>query len=193
MVSVEIDPLLLAGNQWNWKEEMHSLLLEPALRPGLEGLKLLIDLGESLVAWGTDYIVTAPLEKGIPVGNRFSFLFLHLGEPLPLSEYRRSTLEEMRETASNLTGRAEFLIKLSGLSGTYRLTRCQFSRECILEAYENAVGDTTPVDKREHLVKRILEFPIPSVETVHGADGLSIPCFLSGFSTELVLANLNEN
>ncbi|PKM84380.1 MAG: hypothetical protein CVU86_07520 [Firmicutes bacterium HGW-Firmicutes-11] len=192
MVAAEIDPLLLAGNPSDWKEEMQSLLLEHALRPGLEGLELLLDLGEALVAWGADYIVTAPLEKGIPIGNRFSFLFLHLGEPLPLTAYRESSLEEMRETVSNLTGRAEFLIKLAGLSGTYRLTRCQFSRECILEGYDKAVGDTTPTGKRERLAKRIMERPVPSVETVHVADGLAIPCFLSGFSTELVLADLIE-
>lgn len=192
MVSAEIDPFVLGGNPCGWEGDIRSLLQDPALRPGLEGLQLLLDLGETPIACGADYIITAPLEKGMPVGYRLSFLFFHFGEPLPLSDYQKATLLEMRETASNLCGRAEFLIKLSGLSGTYRLARCQFSRECILESYDKAVGDTSPTDKRDRLVRRFMELPVPSVETVHAADGLAIPCFLSGFSTELVLADLTE-
>jgi hypothetical protein len=37
-----------------------------------------------------------------------------------------------------------------------------------------------------------MELPVPSVEIVHAADGLAVPCYLSGFSTELVLADLVE-
>lgn len=191
MLSVEVDPSAAAGAGCLTRAFYQSMLADPALEPALSGLSLLLSLNEPFLACGEDYIITAPAEAprngGAP--DRFTLLLFNFGAPLPWDEFRGNRPALVAQTAEDLTGRTEFLVRFESVTGEFRLVRCQFTRDSILERYGRAVSATAPTDPRDEMARRLLEHPVPAVETVLAADCLSVTSFLNGFSAELILAD----
>lgn len=191
MLSVEVDPSAAAGADCRTREFYQALLADPALEPALAGLSLLLSLDEPFLSCGEDHIITAPAganrNGGIP--DRFSLLLFHFGASIPWDEFRGTTPGVVAQAADELAGRTEFLVRFEGVTGEFRLVRCQFTRDSILERYGRSLSAAVLRDPREEMARRLLEHPVPSVETVLAADCLSVTSFLTGFSAELILVD----
>jgi hypothetical protein len=88
--------------------------------------------------------------------------------------------------------KAEILIKISGISGEYKMSRYKFSKDNIIMSYRVKLGNSHSVSKREKLTNRWAMTPTVSFSTVTAVDTLSIQSHLTGFGAELILIDRIE-
>jgi hypothetical protein len=96
-------------------------------------------------------------------------------------------MEETLEALKNFNDRAEILVKISGISGEYKMSRYKFSKDNILMSYKVKLGNIHSISKREKLTNRWAMTPTVSFSTVVSVDALSIQSHLTGFGAELIL------
>jgi len=163
-----------------------SLFEKSFMQPAAFAYKMLTALSEHVIAEEENYIISRP-HKNNSDKEAFSILFYNSTEKIREIAARDNTLEEVFEELKLFEDRAELLVKISGISGEYKLSRYKFSKENILMSYQVKLGNTHPTSKREKLTNRWAMTPTVSFSTVTSVDTLSIQSHLTGFGAELIL------
>lgn len=147
---------------------------------------LIKSLREHLVAFGDNYMITTPSKYPDDI-RQLSILVYNfsstLKEELGSSRGRADDLNAIL----NFNDSAEFLIRCSGISGEFRISRYMLTKENILVAYEKPDDEQTVPNKRRTLLNNWRTLPLVEFGDITVSDTLSLSANLSGLSAELIL------
>jgi len=152
-----------------WKESslfyMFMALMESDyMKPMAELLDFVGLRGEDIVAGAPGYIILRSRKDGNRgAHSSYSLLFYNFSDKLIKTAPGFLTQSLIKQEIGSYAKQTEFFIKLTGLSGQYRIARCQFRKEAILARYGREISVKSHVDSREILVHSWLEAPIFSV------------------------------
>ena len=121
--------------------------------PAAFAYKMLTALNEHVIIEEENYIISRP-HKSNSDKEAFSILFYNNTEKIREIADKNLMLEETLEEIAKFNDRAEILIKISGISGEYKMSRYKFSKDNILMSYKVKLGNSHSVSKREKLTNR---------------------------------------
>ncbi len=191
VVAVEFDT-----EETMWKESslfyMFIALMESDyMRPMAELLTSIGLRAEDIVAGAPGYIIMRSSKDGSHVPQySYSILLYNFSDRLIKTAPGFLTQNLIKQEIGAYAKQTEFFIKLTGLSGQYRIARCQFKKEAILARYRREINERMYADNRERLAHSWLEAPAFSVDTVAASPVLNVQAQLPGSSMELVLIDL---
>ena len=165
---------------------IEALFEKNGMLPASFAYKMLTALNEHIVVEEENYIISRPHKSNLDK-EAFSILFYNSTEKIREIADRNLSVEETLEELRNFNDRAEILIKISGISGEYRMSRYKFSKDNILMSYKVKLGNSHSISKREKLSNRWAMTPTVSFSTITSVDTLSIQSHLTGFGAELIL------
>lgn len=163
-----------------------ALFEKNGMIPAAFAYKMLTALNEHIIIEEDNYIISRP-HKSNSDKEAFSILFYNNSDKIKEMTEKGLTMEETLEELRSFNDRAEILIKISGISGEYQMSRYKFSKDNILMSYKVKLGNTHSVSKREKLTNRWAMTPTVSFSTITAVDTLSIQSHLTGFGAELIL------
>jgi AraC-like DNA-binding protein len=163
-----------------------DLFEKNCMLPAAFAYKMLTALNEHIISEDENYIISRP-HKSNSDKESFSILFYNNTQKIKDVAERNLTLEETLGELENYNDKAEILIKISGISGEYKMSRYKFSKDNILMSYRVKLGTSHSISKREKLSNRWAMTPTVSFTTITAVDTLSIQSHLTGFGAELIL------
>ena len=176
-----------------WKESslfyMFIALMESDyMRPMAELLASIGMRAEDIVAGAPGYIIMRSSKDGKHGTHAgYSILFYNFSDSLIKTAPGFLSQNLIEQEVKTYAKQTEFFIKLTGLSGQYRIARCQFNKEAILARYGRGINEIVDAGNREKLVQSWREAPVFSVDTITASKVLNVQAQLPGSSIELVL------
>ncbi len=168
------------------KVTMEAFFDSENMKPTARPYNLLKSLKENVVDSGQNYVVTTASKTSDDITS-MSILVYNVDEKIlkELCDLRNkeAVLERVREYDEE----NEFLIRTTGLSGDYRVSRYTLSKENIVSAYEDAIRQQTATGKRQAIVNNWSTLPHIEFSRISASDTLSLMNTLSGISAELIL------
>lgn len=165
---------------------IEALFEKSGMQPAGFAYKMLTALNEHIIIEDENYIISRP-HKSNSERESFSILFYNNTDKIREIAEKELSLEETLSELDRFDDRAEILIKVSGISGEYKMSRYKFSKDNILMSYRVKLGNSHTISKRQKLTNRWAMTPTVSFSTVTAVDTLSIQSHLSGFGAELIL------
>lgn len=165
---------------------IESLLEKSGMQPAAFAYKMLTALNEHVIMEEENYIISKSHKSSLDKES-FSILFYNNTDKIRKIAERDLSLEETLDELRDFDDRSELLIKISGISGEYKMSRYKFSKDNILMSYKVKLGNSHSIPKREKLTNRWAMTPTVSFSTVTAVDTLSIQSHLTGFGAELIL------
>ena len=146
---------------------------------------LLQGLKERVIASGFNYVVTTP-DKASDLSS-MSILIYNVDEELKNELASKATKDKILDLVKQHDEDTEFLVRMTGLFGDYRVSRHTLTRDNIISAYEDSLRHRSATDKRQTIVNNWSTLPHINFSRVTVADTLSLMSTLSGVSAELIL------
>lgn len=162
-----------------------EVFLLESMKPAARPFYLLKNLRETVVASGCSYLITAA-DKSPGNADSFSILVYNIPQELPAQVLRASSRDKVLELLKGCEAETEFLARLTGLSGTFRISRYRLSRENMLAAYEDGSRNTGGCGKRQNIINNWSTLPAIEFGRIIVSDTLSLRAALKGFSAELI-------
>ena len=150
---------------------------------------LIKSLREQVVASGDNYIITTSAKYPEEVKS-LSILVYNFNEKLKEEFNESRGRADDLKAILNYTDNVEFLIRCSGISGEFKISRYKLTRENIIVAYEDS-GQVVP-SKRNALLNNWRTLPFVEFGDLAVSDTLSLSSNLSGLSAELILIDKKE-
>lgn len=170
---------------------IEALFEKSGMQPAGFAYKMLTALNEHIFVEDENYIISRP-HKSNSDRESFSILFYNNTEKIREIAEKELSLEETLGELDKFDDKAEILIKVSGISGEYKMSRYKFSKDNILMSYRVKLGNSHTISKRQKLTNRWAMTPTVSFSTVTAVDTLSIQSHISGFGAELILIDYIE-
>lgn len=168
---------------------IEALFEKVGMMPAAFAYKMLTALSEHVIIEDENYIISRPHKSSMDKES-FSILFYNNTDKIRKIADKNLSPEETLEELQNFEDRSEFLVKISGITGEYKMSRYKFSKDNILMSYKVKLGNSHSISKREKLTNRWAMTPTVSFSTVTAVDTLSIQSHLTGFGAELILIDL---
>ncbi len=190
VVKAEFDAEEFIWKEENYCESFASIMKADFMKPisgllGMAGARK-----EDIVKTSPGYAIMRHPSEGVS-GDRYSILFYNISENLVKAELDNMSRQSIEEEIKKYEKHMEFFIKLTGVSGMYRIAHCKFSKESLLSRYrkEENQGESLNklLNKREMLINSWISAPAFSVETVNASQILNIQAHQAGSSVELIL------
>ncbi len=145
-------------------------------------------LGETVIASGRNYIVTTA-SKYPGALNNLSILVYNfsevVGADLKSAPSREASLDIIRKYDEEM----EFLIRCSGLSGEFKVSRYKMFQNKVISDLEDVVRPRAIYSRREELIRQWTSLPVIEFGQLTSSDTLSLRSTLKGFSAELLLVD----
>ena len=164
--------------------DVNSILAEP--------YRLLRELGENLIASGSNYIVTTR-DKFPGALSSLSILVYNFDENVTRTLKKINSNTELLKLLRNYDGEAEFLVRCTGLSGQFRVLRYRMEKDNLISKIESLGRPEGELSRREELLSTLCEEPSVSGATYYSSDAMSLRSVFKGIGSELILIDLKEN
>ena len=164
--------------------DINKILAEP--------YQLLRELGENMVASGSNYIVTTR-DKFPGALSSLSILVYNFDDNVSKSLKRIGSNADLLRVVRNYDGEAEFLVRCTGLSGQFRVLRFRMDRDTLIGKIEAQNRKTDERSRREELLSALEEEPSVSSATYYSSDALSLRSVFKGMGSELILIDLKDS
>ena len=183
IIDVNIQEAFSSGFEHRFMTELfEGELMKPIARP----YNLLKSLKENVLADGPNYIVTTSSKTAEDISSMTILVYnidSVMREELKAQKNKEKILEKIKEYDEE----TEFLVRTSGLSGEYKVSRYTLTKDNIVSAYEDAIRHQTATGKRQAIVNNWSTLPHIDFSKVSVSDTLSLMNTLSGVSAELIL------
>lgn len=164
--------------------EVNRILAEP--------YKLLRDLGENLIASGSNYMVTTKEKFPGPLSS-LSILVYNFDDNAIKTLKKTNSASDLLRLIKNYDSEAEFLVRCTGLSGQFRVLRYRMERDNLISRIESMGREEGERSRREKLLSTLCEEPSVSSATYFSSDALSLRSVFKGMGLELILIDLKED
>lgn len=166
---------------------METLLEISAMKAVSRPYRLFRGLRENVILTGPNYMLSAA-EAGPDGKQGFSLLFYNFSEKIQRDILRSGRRDKVLEIVRNYREEAELLLRISGLSGEYAVSRYRLTRENALVAFsEGFRGRDDRMNRREAVIGSWRAFPVIEQGKITTTDTLSLRSLLNGISAELIL------
>ena len=176
-----------AGVAWDKPFAFPSrLLAAEIMKPLARPYNLMRSLHEPLLKNGTNYMITATASAGKT--ESISILLYNLNEEI-CADLQRAAYDRMEilRYIEKVDINTNFLVKLTGLSGEYEISRYKMNRENAIIAYEDAINKQNFIGRRQMILNNWHTLPQIDSERVSACSALNLVSRLSGFAAELIL------
>ena len=164
--------------------DVNSILAQP--------YRLLRELGENLIASGSNYIVTTR-DKFPGALSSLSILVYNFDENVTRTLKKINSNTELLKLLRNYDGEAEFLVRCTGLSGQFRVLRYRMEQDNLISKIESLGRPDGELSRREELLSTLCEEPSVSGANYYSSDAMSLRSVFKGIGSELILIDLKEN
>ena len=97
--------------------------------------------------------------------------------------------ERVLEIARNFDEEAEFLVRVNGMAGEFKVSRYKLTRENALTAFHEGLKEPGLSTKRESIISSWAAFPSIEFRNITTTESISIRSTLKGLSAELILVD----
>ena len=153
-----------------------------------EPYHLLMDLGETVLAAGENYVITAEGTDTKDI-SRFSILVYNYDENVGRSLRKIHTENDLLRLVRHYDDEIEFLIRCNGFSGLYRIYRYRMDRENLAKKLTDSLNPEGGAGKRDMLIGRLTGAPTVTTNTYTSSDVLSVRTTFQGMGVELILVD----
>ena len=153
-----------------------------------EPYHLLMDLDESVVSVGENYIITAEKTDAKSV-RHLSILVYNYDENVGRSLRKIHTENDLLRLIHHYDDKIEFLIRCNGFSGMYRIYRYRVDCESLTKKIMDSLHPDGATGKRELLIDKLMSAPTVTGSTFTSSDVLSVRTTFQGMGMELILVD----
>jgi AraC-like DNA-binding protein len=183
IIDVNLPEAFLNPGEFLFQAELFGReVMKPIARP----YNLLKSLKETVLASGPNYIITTASKSEKDIVS-MSILIYNVDEQLKDRLAGLTTKDKALELVREYEEETEFLIRMGGLSGDYRVSRYTLTRDNVISAYEDAIRHRSATGTRQAIVNNWSTLPHIDFSRVTVSDTLSLMNTLSGVSAELIL------
>lgn len=184
IIDVNIEALLTRDG--NPESEMDELMEMHAMKPVARPYNLLKGLNENVLLSSGNYMVTTSAKNREKPDN-ISLLLYNINGKMKADILQSGRRERVLEIARNYEEEAEFLIRVIGLAGEFKVSRYKLTRENALTAFHEGLKEPGLSTKRETLINGWGAFPTIEFRNIVTTDSISVRSTLKGLSAELIL------
>lgn len=166
--------------------ELKALMERDNMRPVAESYDILAELGEQVIASGRNYIITTASKIPGPLSH-MSILIYNFNEQVEVDLKNAETLEETLDIVRKFDEEIEFLVRCSGFSGEFRISRYKTKKDKLVSDLEDAIDPQVVLSRRGELISQWTSLPVIEFGEFTSSDTLSLRTTLKGFSAELLL------
>jgi len=163
-----------------------SIFLNENMKPIARPYNLLINLKENIIKSSNEYIVTTTTKYSEKF-HSMSILLYNIPEVFSASPKGNPSKEKILEIIKEYDVEKEFLIRTSGLTGEFKISRHLISRENLISAYEDLIRQQTATGKRQAIINNWSTLPHIEFSKATVSETLSIISHLRGTGAELIL------
>ncbi len=163
-----------------------DLLNREVMKPIARPYNLLKSLKETVLASGSNYIISTSSKSEKDIAS-MSILIYNVDEQLKERLAELTSKDKVLDLVRDYEEETEFLIRMGGLSGDYRVSRYTLTRDNVISAYEDAIRHQSATGTRQAIVNNWSTLPHIDFSRVTVSDTLSLMNTLSGISAELIL------
>ncbi len=163
-----------------------DLLNKEIMKPIARPYNLLKSLKETVLASGSNYIISTSSKSENDIAS-MSILIYNTDDKLKERLASLNSKVKVLELVRDYEEETEFLIRMGGLSGDYRVSRYTLTRDNVISAYEDAIRHQSATGTRQAIVNNWSTLPHINFSRVTVSDTLSLMNTLSGISAELIL------
>lgn len=160
------------------ERSVNRLLAEPYRR--------LMFLKESVIVSGENYLITTKCKYPGPLDS-MSILVYNFDEGIGDTLKKIGTQEDLLKIVRGYDEDIEFLIRCTGLSGTYKMLRYRLEKENLDRMLTGAINPTSNMDERELLVEQFSSAAMITSDDYTSSDALSVRTTFRGMGAELIL------
>ena len=153
-----------------------------------EPYHLLMGLGETVLAAGENYVVTAE-GSDLKDIQRLSILVYNYDENVGRSLRKIHTENDLLRLVRHYDDEIEFLIRCNGFSGSYRIYRYRMDRENLAKKLTDSLNPEGASGKRDVLIGKLTGAPSVTTNTYTSSDVLSVRTTFQGMGVELILVD----
>lgn len=188
VISFEFDP-----EEYIWKDDdsfkiFESIMKWDFMKPMAEIISLINLKPDHIVAGAPGYhIMRSFIEERGVAQSFYSILFYNFSDLLINSEPKCFSQNRVIEELKKYEGQTEYFVKLIGINGDFRISRCKFTKESIIARYRTACNQSEQLCKRSELAESWALSPSFSVKEISASQVLAVQAQQQGSGMELVL------
>ena len=186
IVNVNMQEEYTAAREMTW--ELKELMERENMKPMTGPYELLRSLGETIIASGRNYIVTTASKYPGNLQN-LSILVYNFSEVVEADLKSTNSKEVTYDIIKKYDEEMEFLIRCSGLSGEFKVSRYKMFQNKVISDLEDVVRPRAIYSRREELIRQWTSLPVIEFGQLTSSDTLSLRSTLKGFSAELLLVD----
>jgi len=183
---LEVNLEEFVGWEYQTDSQMDELMEMHAMKPVARPYNLLKGLSENVLISGDNYIISTASRLKAEV-NQVSILLYNISGKMKKDIILSGRRERVLEIAKNFEDEAEFLVRIAGLSGEFRVSRYKLTRENALIAFHEGLKEPGMSTKRETIINSWGAFPSIEFRNIVTSDTVSVRSTLKGLSAELIL------
>lgn len=187
------DPIILdmtieefKGGEYKTASLLDELMQMHAMKPVSRPYNLFKGLKENVLLTGENYTVSAiSILKSKP--EHISILLYNINDKIKKDIIQSGQRERVLEIAKKFDEEAEFLVRILGVSGEYKVSRYKLTRENALIAFHEGLKESGLSTIREATINSWGAFPSIEFKAIATAEVINIRSTLKGLSAELIL------
>lgn len=169
-------------------QELRDLMEIENMRPMAGPYELLKSLGETIISSGRNYIITTA-SKYPGALNNLSILVYNFSEAVETDLKNAPGREAVFDIINKYDEEMEFLIRCSGLSGNFKISRYKMFRDKVISDLADVIRPRSVFSRRAELIRQWTSLPVIEFGEFTSSDTLSLRTTLKGFSAELLLVD----
>lgn len=168
--------------------ELQELMEQENMRAMAGPYELLKSLGETTIASGENYIITTA-SKYPGTLNNLSILVYNFSSAVKTDLKNTSSKDAALDIIRKYDEEIEFLVRCSGLSGDFKISRYKTFKNKLISDLENSISSRGVYSRREEIIGQWTSLPVIEFGEFTSSDTLSLRTTLKGFSAELLLVD----
>ena len=168
--------------------ELRELMQRENMKPMAGPYELLRSLGETIIVSGKNYIITTSCKYPGTLSS-LSILVYNFNDAVEADLKNTTSKEATLDIIRKYDEEIEFLVRCSGLSGDFKISRYKTFRNKIISDLEDVIWPHSMYSRREEIISQWTSLPVIEFGEFTSSDTLSLRTTLKGFSAELILVD----
>ncbi len=160
------------------ERDVNKVLAEP--------YRKLVDMKENIIASGENYIVSTKCRYPGALDS-LSILLYNFDENTGRNLRKIMNRDDLQRIVRNYDNEMEFLVRCTGLSGTFRIIRYRLGRDSFMAKIAHDADGKKNGGVRENLINKLTSEGNISTGSYISSDALSVRTIFDGIGAELIL------
>lgn len=190
IVDLHIQKALQIG--YDSSDILEYLLEREDMKPIARPYNLMKSLKERTLISGKNFLITTGSLSNDEI-NSLSVLVYNINDFIRGEMLSANNREKLYEICSKYDEEGEFLIKCTGISGEFNVSRYRISKSNIVTAYKEGLKPPGVASKRETLINSWSTLPDIEFSEITTSDAMSVRSNMRGISAEIILIDRKQS